>query len=152
MEQIKRKDNAEMVVLRVRSSNNKGQQGRNKNLNQKASRPKIEQMGPKESLCGSAAGLNLLVWLKGLALDPFEPEASNVLVQKFQHQTLELREVWRSGTAKYPSVSSELNTFTFYHLIMLVAGNLVLRPKVSPCIVVVAPMLIAELDHILCKG
>ncbi|KAJ0028672.1 hypothetical protein Pint_35229 [Pistacia integerrima] len=84
-----------MVVLRMRG--NGEVQERNKDKNQKASLSKVEQMGPKKWVVNSNTCSNMLLCLKGLALDPCEPETLKDLVRKLRNQTLKLRKVWRSN-------------------------------------------------------
>ncbi|KAH7553803.1 hypothetical protein ACOSP7_029335 [Xanthoceras sorbifolium] len=68
--------------------------------NQNASLPKAKQACRKNLCSGSTAGSDLLVWLKGLALNPLAPDTLKDSAGKLLNQTLKLREVLRFGNAE----------------------------------------------------
>ncbi|TXG58759.1 hypothetical protein EZV62_016588 [Acer yangbiense] len=84
-----------MVVLPKLDNCNK--HGKNQNRNQNASLPEVEQQMSRKTLFSgcSTAGLDVLVWLKGLALDPGVPGASKDSAGRLLNRTLKFRHAMR---------------------------------------------------------
>ncbi|KAK3226202.1 hypothetical protein Dsin_006064 [Dipteronia sinensis] len=85
----------EMVVLPKRDNCNK--HGKNQNRNQNASLPEVEQQMSRKTLFSarSTAVLDVLVWLKRLALDPEVPGASKDSAGRLWNRTLKFRHAMR---------------------------------------------------------
>ena len=64
--------------------------------------------GDKGILPNSFAAIDMLVWWKGLALDPCNPKASSDSCRKFWNQSLKLRKSLFLCDEKCPRVSSQL--------------------------------------------
>lgn len=105
-----------MVILR--SHGKDGWQG----IDQNASLPKGDQLNRRKPLSCSLSNSDVLVWLKGLALDPCIPTTSSGSVKKLS-QTIRLRKLLSQSSTECHGVSSKTEFFHLSHCRGNMLGN-----------------------------